>query len=161
MAGDGKRVQLLTLLQFFFPGVPLIFYGDEIGLEGEKDPDCRKAFPWDENNWDHEQQQVIRKVINLRKIHPQLRRGNFSRIFEDDRRGIAVFLRSYANQHALLALNISQQKVDLVIDDARVDSNQEFIDALNGNSATWQEGNLELQVPSMSAVILVSKPPIE
>ena len=158
MAGNGARIRLLTLLQFFFPGVPLIFYGDEIGLEGGKDPDCRKAFLWDKNNWDHEQQKFIRKAIDLRKKHPQLRRGNFSRIFEDDRRGVAVFMRSFTSHQALLALNISPQRVDLLIDDARIDHHHDYIDALSGDSAKRQEGNLELRVPSMSAVILVSKP---
>ena len=30
------------------PGAPCIYYGDEVGMEGGHDPDCRRAFPWDE-----------------------------------------------------------------------------------------------------------------
>lgn len=128
---------------------------------GGKDPDCRKAFLWDKKNWDHEQQKFIRKAIDLRKKYPQLRRGNFSRIFEDDRRGVAVFMRSFASHQALLALNISFQGVDLLINDARIDRHHDYVDALSGDSAKRQEGNLELRVPSMSAVILVNKPTSE
>lgn len=42
-----KRLMLSYLLMYFFPGIPSIFYGDEIGLAGQKDPFCRKCFTWD------------------------------------------------------------------------------------------------------------------
>lgn len=41
-----KRLMLSFLLLYLFPGVPSIFYGDEIGIAGQKDPFCRKCFAW-------------------------------------------------------------------------------------------------------------------
>ncbi len=49
---DKATFKLATLFQMTYPGAPCIYYGDEIGLTGGKDPGCRKAFPWDENRWD-------------------------------------------------------------------------------------------------------------
>ena len=43
----GKRsVQLASLLQFSMPGAPTVYYGDEVGVTGDDDPDDRRAFPW-------------------------------------------------------------------------------------------------------------------
>ena len=44
--GDVATLQLMTAMQFTFEGAPCIYYGDEIGLEGGKDPDCRRCYPW-------------------------------------------------------------------------------------------------------------------
>ncbi len=45
--GDVTALKLATLFQMTYPGAPSIYYGDEIGLEGRRDPDSRRAFPWD------------------------------------------------------------------------------------------------------------------
>ena len=42
-----QRVKLALALLFFLPGAPCIYYGDEIGMLGGKDPDNRRSFPWD------------------------------------------------------------------------------------------------------------------
>lgn len=42
-----ERLRISYLLLYFLPGVPSIFYGDEAGLSGQKDPFCRKCYPWD------------------------------------------------------------------------------------------------------------------
>lgn len=44
------RLKLLSLIQMTFPGVPSIYYGDEAGLEGYKDPLNRKTYPWGNEN---------------------------------------------------------------------------------------------------------------
>ena len=41
-----RRLRLATLLQFALPGVPSIYYGDEAGMEGYKDPFNRRPYPW-------------------------------------------------------------------------------------------------------------------
>ena len=45
------------------PGAPCIYYGDEIGVEGDHDPDCRGAFPWDEARWDRDGLAWTRRVV--------------------------------------------------------------------------------------------------
>ena len=46
--GDVGRTLIAITLQMTLPGVPMIYYGDEIGMEGENDPDCRRPMIWDE-----------------------------------------------------------------------------------------------------------------
>lgn len=60
LGGDEDLVSLAFGLLFSVPGVPCVYYGDEAGLEGDKDPDNRRYFPWGEEN-----QLLERKVARL------------------------------------------------------------------------------------------------
>lgn len=55
MLGEDKRKLKLTVVFLFtFMGTPCIYYGDEIGLTGYEDPDCRKCMEWDQGKQDRE-----------------------------------------------------------------------------------------------------------
>jgi 4-alpha-glucanotransferase len=47
-----KLLKAAMVLQFFLPGVPSIYYGDEVGLQGWKDPFNRRCFPWGQEDTD-------------------------------------------------------------------------------------------------------------
>ncbi len=72
---DKKSFLLATVLLMTFPGAPSIFYGDEVGLPGGKDPDCRRVFPEPEN-WDVEILKEHKALIALRHQYPALRTGS-------------------------------------------------------------------------------------
>jgi neopullulanase len=75
--GDAGAWRLAVLLQATLPGAPCIYYGNEVGVEGDHDPDCRRAFPWDESVWDVEGLAWTRAVLALRHATAALRRGTF------------------------------------------------------------------------------------
>jgi neopullulanase len=50
--GDTSALKLAYLTMMTYPGAPMLYYGDEIGLEGGRDPDCRRAMLWDHTRWD-------------------------------------------------------------------------------------------------------------
>ena len=71
---DADLARLAHLLLFCLPGAPSIYYGDELGLEGAHDPDCRGTMPWDaEASWDQEFLDDLRALVALRKASPALR----------------------------------------------------------------------------------------
>ena len=76
-SGDVASLRLATLLQMTLPGAPSIYYGDEVGLEGRHDPDCRRAFPWDEARWDRDVLDPTRAMALLRHRHPALRSDGY------------------------------------------------------------------------------------
>ncbi len=75
--GDPAAYRLAVLLQATLPGVPCVYYGDEVGVEGGHDPDCRRGFPWDESRWDTRGHSWTRAVLAARRDLPVLRRGTF------------------------------------------------------------------------------------
>ena len=89
--GDKTAVKLATLFQMTYPGAPCVYYGDEIGLEGGRDPDCRRAFPWDINQWDTDLWDYVQSCISLRKTYPALRQGEFTLLQAEN--GVIAYLR--------------------------------------------------------------------
>jgi neopullulanase len=75
--GDGDAYHLAVLLQATLPGAPCTYYGDEVGVEGDHDPDCRRSFPWDESRWDRDALAWTRAAFAARRALPALRRGDF------------------------------------------------------------------------------------
>ena len=75
LGDDLTGVRLATLIQMTLPGAPCLYYGDEIGLAGGNDPDCRRAFPWDEGAWDHDLRAFVRGLVAVRAGEPALRAG--------------------------------------------------------------------------------------
>ena len=73
-----ERVKLAFAILFFLPGAPCIYYGEEIGMEGRKDPDNRRSFPWNKLA-EYRQKPIfdyVKKLIALRRENPVLRDGS-------------------------------------------------------------------------------------
>ena len=104
-SGDKDSLKLAWLFMFAYPGAPCVYYGDEIGLDGEHDPYCRKSFPWEESKWDKGLRAYVKEVIALRKQSPALRRGDFKRLWSVN--GTYVFSRSLDGNTLVIALNVS------------------------------------------------------
>ena len=69
------RMKIAVLLQMTLPGVPCIYYGDEAGMEGYKDPFNRRCYPWGQEN--KELQDWYRKLIKIRKEHSVYKVGHY------------------------------------------------------------------------------------
>ena len=115
LEGNFDKLKFAYLFQFAFPGAPAIYYGDEVGLEGGRDPECRAAFPWDPAQWKGDLQPWVRELIALRKTRISLRRGDFSKIMVDDEKGILAFTRTLGEEKTLIVLNTSKDKQDTKI----------------------------------------------
>ena len=62
---DNKdRMKLAALFQFTYMGTPCIYYGDEVGLDGGPDPDCRKCMEWRPEHQDQDLFDFYRKLIS-------------------------------------------------------------------------------------------------
>lgn len=74
-----SKLKCIIMLQMLLPGVPVIFYGDEAGLEGFRDPFCRRCFPWGKE--DTEITDYYKKAIMLRNESSAFKSGEFASIY--------------------------------------------------------------------------------
>ena len=88
-------------LQYTLPGSPSLYYGDEAGVEGYKDPFNRRTYPWGRE--DRELLAHFRQLGQLRKGCQALRLGNIEFFKADDRR--IGFTRSYETSKVRVYLN--------------------------------------------------------
>lgn len=101
VSGEKQKLRTALALMFFYPGIPCVYYGDEIGLSGGYDPDCRRCFDWNEENWDQETFRLIARLSRYKK-EPALSVGQFS---ITEREGIVTLCRSAAAQQLTLRVN--------------------------------------------------------
>lgn len=108
----GIILKLITIVQFTFPGVPLIYYGDEVGVEGFKDPDNRRTYPWGKEdkdilNW-------YKFITNIRNSNTVLRTGKWRPFYiEEDVYGFIRYDDEFNNENngtAIVIINRSQNK---------------------------------------------------
>ncbi|GKU27714.1 glycoside hydrolase family 13 protein [Clostridium folliculivorans] len=96
-----SMVKLAVAFQMTFPGVPVIYYGDEVGLEGQKDPDNRRTYPW--NKEDKDILSWYKRLSGIRSNSLVLKRGELR--FFDTNADVICFERSYKNSKLLVIIN--------------------------------------------------------
>jgi cyclomaltodextrinase len=108
--GDARKLRLAVLFQMTFLGAPCIYYGDEVGMEGEGDPDCRRCMVWDPEEQDREQFAFYQSVISLRKQYAALRTGSFRFLHAEESDGRVVYERADDSDRFIVALNRSESE---------------------------------------------------
>ncbi|HSW42014.1 MAG TPA: DUF3459 domain-containing protein, partial [Patescibacteria group bacterium] len=92
-----------------------IYYGDEIGLPGGFDPDCRRSFPWQApETWDHDLLAYVSAASALRHANPVLRHGTF-RILGAEGQAVA-YLRGDDATAIVVAVNAGAEPARLAVD---------------------------------------------
>jgi len=108
----GKRaVRIASLIQFTMPGAPTIYYGDEVGLTGDDDPDDRRTYPWADlgGSPDTSLLQHYRTLAALRRDIGALTAGDLRMLLADDAAGTLAYGRKTTHQAAIVAVNRSDQ----------------------------------------------------
>ncbi|HEU0293624.1 MAG TPA: alpha-amylase family glycosyl hydrolase [Anaerolineales bacterium] len=109
---EGKlRQQLASLIQFTVPGAPTVYYGDEVSLTGDDDPDDRRTYPWADKGGSPDQAMFDHyKMLNtLRSPNGVLVNGDFKVLLADDASGVVAYGRKTNSQAALVIVNRSNQ----------------------------------------------------
>jgi cyclomaltodextrinase / maltogenic alpha-amylase / neopullulanase len=152
-----NRVRLTTLFQMTYPGAPMIYYGDEIGMEGGKDPACRGTMIWDEQKQRVELRKWFKAVIALRRAHPVWRYGTFETLRADDATGAYVFARRSGGTCGVVAINASPEaaRVAVPLSATGSVSGWKVIHPYSTSVVPDQNGNANMMIPALSAAVFL------
>jgi len=115
--GDPTALQLAWLVMFTYIGAPMLYYGDEIALEGHRDPDCRRTMIWEPSTRGRAMMAYVKRLIALRHKYAALRRGAFTNLHANGK--TYAFARHLPGAPTVIvALNAGREPVTL---DLRVD----------------------------------------
>lgn len=158
-SSDAKaKMRLVPLLQMTYPGAPCIYYGDEAGMVGVNNQDCRRAMIWGEG--DKSQVEWYAQLANIRDKYPVLRTGDIVplNVSADNSADIMAFARNDNTNHALVAINRNTNDITgLKLSTSSIPDGTVLINALNPSEKyTVSGGSIIVNVPEQSGVILVA-----
>ncbi len=148
--GDVARLEMAVLFQMTYVGTPHIWYGDEIGMMGAHDPDCRRPFNWKytEDSNKVALRDYYKKLIQIRKDNSCLRTGSFKTLIADGM--VYGYIRS--DKDGIISVLINNDtishKIEVPINTSSV------VDLLTGEQYSTNSGLLEINLEPMSGVVL-------
>jgi cyclomaltodextrinase len=105
--GDRRRFLAALAFQFMYPGIPALYYGDEIGVDGDKDPDCRKTMRWSQREQDLVIFKATQVLAGLRQKYMALQQGCYHELNLGD--ALFGFIRSGPTEQILTVFNMTAQ----------------------------------------------------
>lgn len=109
--GDKAKLRLAILFMMTFVGMPTVFYGDELGIQGITEAEFRRPMPW--HGGDTELWKFFKKAIAMRRELAPLRRGSFRMVTAEQGSGLIVFARKLDNQKITVCINPGAENATL------------------------------------------------
>ena len=113
-AEEGVSIPLMKLAMIFqmtWPGAPTLYYGDEAGVCGWTDPDCRRTYPWG-----HENRALIdftRDIISVHKASQAIKEGSVR--FLNCGTGYVSYARFTKNEKVIVVINATNHEIEINI----------------------------------------------
>lgn len=150
-----------VVIQMTWPGAPTIYYGDETGLCGWTDPDCRRPYPWDKQ--DLELIEFQKYMSGIRRMNPALRKGSLK--FLGYAKGILKYARFNEDNRVVVVLNNLDyaQDIDIPVWEIGIPDGAEMIRIMSTSErgynvgAKWypvHDGTVSIHVHAYGAAIL-------
>ncbi len=158
---QGKTLlELAAVVQMTTPGTPTIYYGDEIAMTGDDDPDDRRTFPWNGANpgGDAAMLAHYKQLTQLRNTNKVFRQGELSFLVADDTARTLAYIMRTPTEAAVVAVNRNSTSQTVVIDaHGRLPNAVNLTDALGTlpGTITAANGVITIQLPALSAAVLM------
>ncbi|MDO8226820.1 glycoside hydrolase family 13 protein [Bacillus cabrialesii] len=126
---DEKKARALLAFMFAQTGSPCIYYGTEIGLDGENDPLCRKCMVWEKEKQNQDMLRFMKRLIALRKQeHTLLTEGNLEWILLDDQNDLISFSRTLNEKTMIYFFNQGEGTRHISLRDLNIERNKKICD---------------------------------
>lgn len=159
LGGNTALIRLAITVQLTFPGIPCIYYGDEIGLRGipglsPMDGGSRPCMEWNEEKWNHDLLAFFRDLIDLRRTSPILREGGFQLLVADEDTFAYARLHEVGNVVVVAHRGAaSSYEHDLTLRYAGITDGTQFRERFSGVTAVVANGALPIGVQLQGASI--------
>ncbi len=107
LCNNKQKLHLAAAFQLLMPGMPMIYYGDELAMPGANDPDCRRGMYWDEEYRDNEMLEWYKRLIQVRRTHACIVEGELAETITRDEDGTIVLIRKNTEETVALIFNCS------------------------------------------------------
>jgi alpha-glucosidase len=158
--GNVNRLKLATIFQMTWLGAPTVYYGDEVGLTGDNDPDNRRTFDWNQANWNTGLLNLTKSLIAARKQYSFLTSGSLKTLIGgvNEANSTFAFGRWDSTGAALVGLNNSDspQNITLNAFDLSLPDGTVMTDIVNGGNYTVTAGAITVNgVAARNGVVLI------
>jgi len=145
-----SKLKLYLSYLLTIPGVPVIDYGDEIGMTGAADPDNRRMmrFNGQLTPWEKQTLADVRKIVNIRDENSALRHGDFYTLLADT--DCYAFVRSDEKQRILVAINKSNKTQNIYLTLPEFYNLKSAKGLLNNEVLNLNNNLLQVVLPAMS-----------
>jgi glycosidase len=133
MIGPGRRKLLALAFLYTVPGAPTIYYGDEIGMTGGRDPFNRGPFPWPEDGGDYGDWSLKTVYEDLGALRHKYKKvfGWGMTTLPEEVLGLLQIQRSYEGEHILTLINNTEEDLVKNLDGGWIDAfTQEPVDSI-------------------------------
>jgi glycosidase len=144
----GTRWKMALTYLYTVPGIPIVYYGSEIALDGGEDPDNRRLMGF---KADKELIDYITKLGELRQQLPALTRGDMELLHEEN--GMAVYKRTYKDETIVVAVNNTSKSQNITLGEEVLAKDKELRGLLAGDLVRENEGKYELIIDREKAEI--------
>lgn len=143
VGGNTNFAKVGATLLLTYLGVPSIYYGDEIGLAGDHDPDNRRCMIWEPDKWDNDLYTHYQRLIALRKSHAALVEGGYQTLQADGE--LFAYQRQSKTARLVIVVNREAQfNVNLPVAHGGIADGTHFVDVLTQKTFTVADGALAL-----------------
>lgn len=147
---DKDKMKLAVLFQMTYPGVPMVLYGDELGLTGGDDPDSRRCMPWDDDKADYDLRAYYKKLIKIRKNNKILQKGEFESFVINEAKNIYSFKRKLEDREVIVIINNNPEKREICLRS----QNKNYIDLLTNKNYKNNDEKIKLVMKPYQGMIL-------
>lgn len=147
-----KLKQALTFMMTY-TGIPIMYYGTEIAMEGGPDPDNRHDMDWNKKS---PVTDYVKLLTGIRKDHTALTHGTLKILRSEQ--DFICYERSYESQHVVVAFNTTKNKVsyDVKLSEQGTIAEKQYQDLLTGYKLDVRNGNVRLDLePYQTAVFVI------
>lgn len=148
-----ERAILAVTFLLTFTGAPMIYYGDEVGMIGGDDPDCRRTMIWDPERWNGRLHEQVRELIKLRRRSPALRRGAFETLTVFN--AVYAYRRYLGDEEIIVVLNPREERAHVTVPLTKGSLNRKWRDFISGQQYFVDGSELKInRLPAQSALVL-------